>query len=143
MRSQQWLVPTGYGRWSGGDALPREPPLRTLGAREISVMRTKTIKLRVSETEWADLRQRAEGYGISVSAMLRIAGSGGRLPAMRFDPTQAKLLAQLLGQLGRLGGNLNQVSRAINSRQITGTTELLPLITAIDDLRKHIRDILA
>ncbi|TCZ51912.1 plasmid mobilization protein [Roseicella aquatilis] len=66
--------------------------------------------------ERAELEQRAERAGMSVSAYMRHQCLGTAGPrAVRRPPVEKKALAQLLGQLGKAGGNLNQVARALNS----------------------------
>ena len=53
---------------------------------------------------------------MSVSAYMRHQCLGTAGPrAVRRVPVEKRALAQLLGQLGKAGGNLNQIARALNS----------------------------
>jgi len=55
-----------------------------------------------------------------------------RRPARRLPALDTRLLGQLLGQVGKLGGNLNQLAKAAN------TSGALPPITAIAELTREV-----
>lgn len=66
--------------------------------------------------EAAQLEAAAERAGMTVSAYMRHQCLGTAGPrAARRPPVERAALAQMLGQLGKVGGNLNQVARALNS----------------------------
>lgn len=72
--------------------------------------------MRCSAAELAQLEQRAERAGMTVGAYMRHQCLGEAGPrAVRRPPVERKALAQLLGQLGKCGSNVNQIARALNS----------------------------
>lgn len=106
-------------------------------------MRQSIIRFRASEDERNDLMARADARGLTVSELVRRSGLAVRLPAARFDQRQVYLLTKLLGQLAKIGSNLNQITRAINARRLTGHSEELSFTLAeIDRLRVQVRELL-
>ncbi|MBM3095684.1 plasmid mobilization relaxosome protein MobC [Ensifer sp. T173] len=60
------------------------------------------------------------------------------------DRTDVILLAQALGNLGRIGGNLNQLARRANAGKLLGhDAELAQTLVGIDALRDRLREIIA
>lgn len=82
--------------------------------------RGETAWLRLTPGERAQLDERAERAGMTVSAYMRHQCLGEAGPrAVRRPPVERAALAQLLGQLGKIGSNLNQIARALNTdRQV-------------------------
>jgi hypothetical protein len=59
---------------------------------------------------------KAEAAGLSFGAYIRASATGDTGPrAQRRTSTDAKLLRQVLGQLGRVGNNLNQIAHSLNA----------------------------
>lgn len=105
-------------------------------------MRDRVIRVRASTEELAKLQDAALARGLSRSDLIRRTAMGLRLPQRAFDHTQVQLLARILGELGRVGGNLNQMVRRANSGQLSGATaELLQALAEIDALRDHLREL--
>ena len=78
--------------------------------------RTARLFLRLSPAEQAALATRADKAGMTPPAYLRAAALGTAGPrAQRRTPADATLLRQVLGQLGRVGNNLNQIARHLNT----------------------------
>lgn len=72
-------------------------------------------RMRLSADERAQLEAAAERAGLTLAAYMRHQCLGTAGPrAQRRPPVERAALAQLLGQLGKVGGNLNQVARALN-----------------------------
>lgn len=97
------------------------------------------ITVRVSRTERAALDAAAERSALTLSAYARaILTSAKPLPAARRPPVEAALLARVLGQLGKIGSNLNQIAHAANS--IASGVSLMPfsereLLRSLAELR--------
>nr|WP_189636745.1 plasmid mobilization relaxosome protein MobC [Rhizobium phaseoli] len=86
----------------------------------------------------------AKSRGLSLSDMVRRATLGVRMPARIFDQTDAAVLARTLGELGRVGSNLNQLVRRANSGRLTGhDAELAASLAGVDALRDRIRAMLS
>ncbi|KQW84465.1 plasmid mobilization relaxosome protein MobC [Ensifer sp. Root127] len=105
-------------------------------------MRDRIIRIRTTTEELARIQDLARSRGLSISEMLRRAALGVRMPARGFDQTNIVLLTQTLGELGRIGGNLNQIARRANTGRLAGhDAELTQTLAGIDGLRDRIREI--
>lgn len=90
------------------------------------------IGVRVNEVEQAELKISAEAAGLSVPSFIRSKVLAEIQTASRPAPPSIdrKLLSQLLGQLGKVGSNINQIAHKLNE----GGSIAAPRITgAIDD----------
>src|ERR1700687_264888 len=83
----------------------------------------KRRRIRQSLVRWTDeefnaIAAKADKAGLAVAAFMRAAALGDAGPrAQRRPPADHVALRQILGQLGRIGNNLNQITRALNARQ--------------------------
>lgn len=78
--------------------------------------RRASIPVRYSDEERAEVHRRAERAGLTVSAYVRVQTleiAGPR--SQRRPAVEAQLLAKLLGQIGRIGNNVNQIAHAANA----------------------------
>ena len=73
--------------------------------------RGRTVGVRVTEAEAEELQERAQGARLSVGAYLRRRGLGQRVRMA----AERSLGAAELRELNRIGVNLNQMARAMNS----------------------------
>ena len=82
--------------------------------------RQKRPSMACTDAERAQLEAAAERAGMTLSAYMRHQCLGDAGPrAVRRPPVERAALAQLLGQLGKVGSNLNQIARALNTdRQV-------------------------
>jgi hypothetical protein len=77
--------------------------------------RSHMMNFRASDAERAELERLAERAGLSVGAYIRSrALSTPTTRATRRPPLERAALAQLLGQIGKIGSNLNQIARSEN-----------------------------
>jgi hypothetical protein len=77
--------------------------------------RLRTIAVRCTDTEYAVIQEKASNAGLFAAANLRAAALGNPgLRAVRRQPVDRQELCRLLGELGRVGNNLNQIARALN-----------------------------
>lgn len=78
--------------------------------------RTEQLFVRLTPDEKAAFLARANKAGMSAAAFLRMAVNGDAGPrAQRRVPVDAALMRQVLGHLGRIGNNLNQIARHLNT----------------------------
>lgn len=78
--------------------------------------RGEVIPVRVTPDEKARIDAIADRAGYTRAAFMRAAALGDAGPrAQRRPPADHVILRQILGQLGSLGNNLNQIARALNS----------------------------
>jgi len=74
--------------------------------------RTNIITMRINPQEAATIRQIAQSRGESVSALMRSALLQSRLRPSRID---LQAVGRLLGQLGKIGSNINQIAYHLNA----------------------------
>ena len=78
--------------------------------------RASQILVRLTDEELAAIDAKADRAGIARAAFMRAAALGAIGPrAQRRPPADHVALRQLLGELGRIGNNLNQLARAGNA----------------------------
>ena len=80
--------------------------------------RSRVVKTRMTEEEYADFAARLAPYGISQSEFIRRAIQGASIrPVVTVSPVNDELLAalgKLTAEYGKIGGNLNQIARTLN-----------------------------
>jgi Mobilization protein NikA len=74
--------------------------------------RTTIVTMRINPQEAATIRRIAARRGESVSALMRSALLHSRLRPSRIE---VKAVARLLGQLGKIGSNINQIAYHLNA----------------------------
>ncbi len=78
--------------------------------------RNKTAHIRLTDAEHEALLAAADNSGLTIGAYMRAAALGSPGPrAARKPPVVREELVRILGQLGKIGSNINQIARAINS----------------------------
>ena len=93
--------------------------------------RSRVVKTRMTEEEYADFTARLAPYGISQSEFIRRAIQGASIrPVVTVSPVNDELFAalgKLTAEYGRIGNNLNQIARAIQRvRKYEDLDELTP-----------------
>lgn len=78
--------------------------------------RDAQILVRFTAEELATVADKADRAGMARAAFLRAAALGNPGPrAQRRPPADHEALRRILGELGRVGNNINQIARALNS----------------------------
>lgn len=86
------------------------------GRKRVADAKNSFISVRCTAKERATIDEAAQRAGLSVGAYLRTLALGSPGPrAVRRPPIERRELARLLGHLGKIGSNLNQLARAYNS----------------------------
>jgi Bacterial mobilisation protein (MobC) len=86
------------------------------GRKRVPDAKNSFISVRCTAKERATIDEAARRAGLSVGAYLRTLALGSPGPrAVRRPPIERRELARLLGHLGKIGSNLNQLARAFNS----------------------------
>ena len=100
--------------------------------------RSRVVKTRLTEEEYADFAARLAPYGISQSEFIRRAIRGATIrPVVTVSPVNDELLAaigKLTAEYGKIGGNLNQIARALNEYGTPYNTLSVEVRAAISDL---------
>ncbi len=102
--------------------------------------RTKRQSVRFSEDEFNRIAARADNSGLGFAAFLRAAALDGDAGprAQRRPPADHKALRQILGHVGRIGNNVNQIARALNAEEAASIPELREALRAYLDIRNAI-----
>ena len=100
--------------------------------------RSIVVKTRMTDEEYADFTERAKFCGISQSEFIRQAIENAVIkPIITISPVNEKFLSavgQLTAQLGKIGGNLNQIARYLNENGVPYNTLYVDVQSAISDL---------
>ena len=106
--------------------------------------RNRLISLRLSDGEFNRIAARADACGLGVSSFLRASGLDGDAGprAHRRPPADHRILRQILGQLGRVGNNINQIARALNSEDKSKLPQLQEALKVYAEIRKAILEAL-
>lgn len=103
--------------------------------------RPHVVSVRLNARERAELNSRAERAGISAGAYLRHQGLDVPPPRQRNRPAvEVQVLSRLVGQLGKLGSNLNQIAHRINTAAHISSLDVMFVKNMIDELGK-LRDL--
>lgn len=122
---------------------PEQPASTKKGKRSGTNTRQRggVVGFRVSESERAELEKAAERAGLTLGSYIRERVlSAPKTRAVRRPPIEQKLLAQLLGQLGRVGGNLHQIVKHMNFGAGVMHDELRSALKAFEEAAASIMD---
>ena len=94
--------------------------------------RDKRLLIRLDANEFAQIVAGADGDGLTLAyyARTKILSGPVRKPSRRAHP-DAALLSKVLAELGRVGSNLNQIARALNSGDRSKLKELPAALAVI------------
>jgi len=107
------------------------------GRKRVDDAKTSFISVRCTAKERAKIDETATQAGLSIGAYLRALALGTAGPrAVRRPPIERKELARLLGHLGKVGSNLNQLAHAFNrDRMAPELAELTAIRQQVGELR--------
>jgi len=102
-------------------------------------VRDYILPIRLSQDERAAVEAAAERAGLSVGSHARQVLLGAPAPRqVRRPPVERRELIRLLGELGKIGGNLNQLAKAANSGTLVYTGEIDAALASVTALRDPI-----
>ena len=102
-------------------------------------VRRNHLSVRLSEDERAAVDAAADRAGLAVGSYARQALLGAPMPRqVRRPPVERKELARLLGELGHVGGNLNQLAKSANAGIVPYGVELEAALAGVKDVRDAI-----
>jgi len=107
------------------------------GRRRVIDAKKSFISVRCTAKERAAIDEAATKAGLSIGAYLRALALGSPGPrAVRRPPIERKELARLLGHLGKIGSNINQLAHGFNrDRILPGFPELLAIREDVREMR--------
>ena len=102
--------------------------------KDESLTKTKDVHLRMNETEYEILLERATATNMTVSDFIRNALNNQNI-IIKYELTaDVPEIKKLIGEFGKIGSNLNQIARYFNQGGII-STEMK------NEIRKSLRDI--
>ena len=100
--------------------------------------RSRVVKTRMTEEEYAEFAERLSAYNMSQAEFIRQAITRATIrPIVTVSPVNDELLAavgKLTAEYGRIGGNLNQIARYLNEYGVPYNTLSGEVRAAISDL---------
>ena len=105
-------------------------------------MRDGIVRIRVTRNEMEALRETAIARRVSLSELMRRSALGIRMPQAKFSRRDVDLLVRLLAELGRIGGNMNQITRQINRGRLPAIGALPVLLANLEVLRSQVRELI-
>ena len=114
------------------------------GRKRVDDAKTSFISVRCTAKERSQIDETARQRGLSIGAYLRALALGSAGPrAVRRPPIERKELARLLGHLGKVGSNLNQLAHAFNrDAKVPGLAELKAIRRYAEELRDALMEAL-
>jgi len=100
--------------------------------------RSRVVKARMTEEEYAEFAERLSACNMSQAEFIRQAITGAAIrPIITVSPVNDELLStvgKLIAEYGKIGGNLNQIARALNEYGTPYNTLSVEVRAAISDL---------
>ena len=100
--------------------------------------RSRVVKTRMTEDEYAEFAERLSACNMSQAEFIRQAITGAAIrPIITVSPVNDELLStvgKLIAEYGKIGGNLNQIARALNEYGTPYNTLSVEVRAAISDL---------
>lgn len=100
---------------------------------KLSDPKDQTLAFKVSSEDCRKIKENAQARGLSVSSFARLAATEKRMPAAKVPTVNLKTW----GELGRIGNNLNQISKHLNQ---TGEIDA-SIYKVVTDLKTELHQI--
>ena len=95
--------------------------------------RGKLLQIRLTSAELSEIEAQAEAAELTAASYARSVLLSAPAPRARRRPSvQTQEVGRLLGELGKVGSNLNQIAHAVNAGQPVGSNAIA---AAIEDVR--------
>lgn len=101
--------------------------------------RKKALLVRLTDAERVEVEEASRRAGLTVGSYARQQMLKAPPPrAVRRPPLERELIAHLLGQVGRVGGNLHQLVRHLNFGREPERREIGEVLGALEMLKREI-----
>lgn len=108
-------------------------------SERISSKRTPPFSIRLSQEERAEIEKRAADAGLTIGGYCKSIIFNAPPPRRSRRPPIDKVeLARLLGEIGRLGNNLNQIAHKLNMEVLIDLPELQSALKDLGILRASV-----
>lgn len=99
------------------------------------VMRTKELRLRVSDEEYEQLKAKKTRAQMAVWIRETMLNVRDAQPVKQADP-------DLLYQLNKIGVNLNQIAKYCNEQRKTGQMNLVKILVKITEIERQMKELI-
>jgi hypothetical protein len=122
----------------GGAAGKKRVPWR--GRKRADDAKDKFIAVRVTERDRERIEQAAREAGLKIGGYLRALALGSAGPrAVKRPRAEREQLARILGEIGKLGSNVNQLAKWSNTdKSAASRDDLAQMRAAIAAMRAHV-----
>lgn len=97
-------------------------------------LRPGIVGFRVTDAEREELEAAADKAGLTLGSYIRSCVlSAPQTRAVRRPPIEKALLAQLLGQIGKVGGNIHQIVKHLNFGEGVDRAQLRSALTSFEE----------
>jgi hypothetical protein len=97
-------------------------------------------RVRCTAADRAQVEEAANRAGVSLAGYVLAAVLKAPQPrSVKVPPIERQALAQVLAQLGRLNGNINQIAKVLNTGGFAGGMEITEAAAEVVALRDEIR----
>lgn len=102
--------------------------------------RNKQLNLRLSSQEYQQIKEDADRMEITIGAYIRKVVLNAPIPRQSKRPNiQVQKLGSLLGQIGKIGSNINQIAHAANANIPCEKSILENELNALKEIRRDIK----
>jgi hypothetical protein len=120
--------------------MPRQPPVSRRSPAPRPPRRTRILKMRLTEAEYAALVERAQtAGGHTVAGYVRTVALGQPAPVAAAVPAAN---VEQYAKLGHAAANLNQVARHLNQGAIITDRDLMPVLRQLYEDLQQVRRLL-
>lgn len=98
--------------------------------------KSKEVKFRLTEEELKTATHLAEKYGMTINALAKFMVLNLEAPALKTD---REVIKDLNTQIGRIGNNINQIARQVNTSSSFYISEKKQVMTSLLEIRNDTR----
>ncbi|MGS2723958.1 plasmid mobilization protein [Porticoccus sp. GXU_MW_L64] len=103
-----------------------------------SKKRPPPFPIRLSDSQRKEIERRSSEVGLSIAGYIKFTALDQPPRKLRHPPVDRVAIAQLLGQLGRVGSNINQLTRMGHVQGEFSISELAIALNELIDMREAI-----
>ena len=100
--------------------------------------KSKEVKFRLTEEELNTATHLAEKYGMTINALAKFMVLNLEAPASKTD---REVIKDLNTQIGRIGNNINQIARQVNTSSSFYISEKKQVMTSLLEIRNDTRQL--
>ena len=108
--------------------------------KEETLAKTKDVHLRMNETEYDLLAERAKANSMTVSDFIRNALVNQKVIIKYEITADVPEIKKLISEFGKIGSNLNQIARLVNHEsKASSAIDRIAVITALSGIERELQ----